>query len=106
MGDPLKRVQPGDPLKIPAETFNTFIDAAADFKARTRGFVQKATPQALRNALPVSRTGHRGLQGGRLSANRQGQRWFLPRLRQGGGAGRAPGGVLGNLSVGSGRAGR
>jgi len=28
MGDPLKRVQRGQPLRIPAETFNTFIDVA------------------------------------------------------------------------------
>lgn len=47
-------MQPGDPLKIPAETFNTFIDAAQDFKARTRGFAQKATAQApQRTIIPV-----------------------------------------------------
>ena len=34
MGDTFKKVQSGDPLRIPAETFNTFIDAARDFKAR------------------------------------------------------------------------
>ena len=32
--DALKKVQSGDPLVIPAQTFNTFIDAARDFKAR------------------------------------------------------------------------
>jgi len=55
MGDPLKKVQPGDPIDgIPAETFNTFIDAALDFKARTRGLGQKATPQApQRTIIPV-----------------------------------------------------
>ncbi|MBE3070500.1 MAG: hypothetical protein IMZ66_09730, partial [Planctomycetes bacterium] len=31
MGDPLKKVQPGQPLRIPAQTFNTFIDAARDY---------------------------------------------------------------------------
>ena len=34
MGDAFKKVQSGDALRIPAETFNTFIDAARDFKAR------------------------------------------------------------------------
>ena len=34
MGETFKKVQAGDPLRIPAETFNTFIDAARDFKAR------------------------------------------------------------------------
>jgi len=30
----LRKVRPGDPLKIPAGTFNTFIDAARDYQAR------------------------------------------------------------------------
>lgn len=30
----LKKVMPGDPLKIPANTFNSFIDAAADYQKR------------------------------------------------------------------------
>jgi hypothetical protein len=37
MGDTLKRVKPGDPLAIPAATFNTFVDAAQDFLRRQRG---------------------------------------------------------------------
>ena len=51
MGDAFKKVQSGDALRIPAETFNTFIDAARDFKARrqsssrTPGFdVQQTIP--------------------------------------------------------------
>jgi hypothetical protein len=36
MGDPLQKVQRGDRLRIPAETFNTFIDAARDFRQRTQ----------------------------------------------------------------------
>jgi hypothetical protein len=40
----LKKVQPGDALKIPASTFNTFIDAARDFQQRTRHLGQQATP--------------------------------------------------------------
>lgn len=34
MGDNFKKVQTGQPLKIPAETFNAFLDAARDFRAR------------------------------------------------------------------------
>jgi len=37
MGDPLKKVQPGQPLRIPAQTFNTFIDAARDYLERRQG---------------------------------------------------------------------
>jgi len=34
MADPLRKVSVGDPLAIPASTFNSFIDAARDFRAR------------------------------------------------------------------------
>ena len=34
MGDPLRKVQPGQPVRIPARTFNTFIDAAQDYLQR------------------------------------------------------------------------
>ena len=34
MGDVLKKVKAGDRLKIPAATFNAFIDATRDFQAR------------------------------------------------------------------------
>ena len=34
MGDPLRKVRSGEKLAIPAETFNTFIDAARDLKER------------------------------------------------------------------------
>ncbi|GIX04631.1 MAG: hypothetical protein KatS3mg114_0500 [Planctomycetaceae bacterium] len=36
MGDSLRKVRRGDPLRIPAETFNTFIDAARDYQNRTQ----------------------------------------------------------------------
>ena len=36
MGDSLRKVRRGDPLEIPAETFNTFIDAARDYQNRTQ----------------------------------------------------------------------
>ncbi len=32
----LRKVQSGDPLTIPAATFNTFVDAAQDFLRRQR----------------------------------------------------------------------
>ena len=41
MGDALKKVQPGDPLRIPAATFNTLIDVARDHLANR----QNATRQ-------------------------------------------------------------
>ena len=41
MGDSLKKVQPGDKLRIPASTFNTFIDVARDHLANR----QNATRQ-------------------------------------------------------------
>ena len=44
MGDPFKKVQRGDKLRIPAETFNTFIDAAKDFRQRTQNRGQKPLP--------------------------------------------------------------
>ena len=37
MGDAFKKVQSGDSLRIPAATFNAFIDAAQDFHTRTIG---------------------------------------------------------------------
>jgi hypothetical protein len=40
----LKKVKSGDPLAIPASTFNTFVDAANDYLARQREQSQKATP--------------------------------------------------------------
>jgi hypothetical protein len=36
MGGFLQKVKRGDPLVIPAPTFNTFIDAARDFQDRQR----------------------------------------------------------------------
>ncbi|MGD9857773.1 MAG: hypothetical protein AB7U20_22750 [Planctomycetaceae bacterium] len=47
MGDSLRKVRRGDPLQIPAETFNTFIDAARDFQNRTQNR-QSTNSQELR----------------------------------------------------------
>ena len=48
-GDPLKKVQAGDKLEIPAQTFNTMIDAAQDFLRRQRSISQEV-PQSFRQA--------------------------------------------------------
>lgn len=40
MGDDLRKVKPGDPIDIPADTFNTFIDVARDFKSRRHDAAQ------------------------------------------------------------------
>jgi len=39
--DPLKKVQPGDDFQPQAQTWNTFIDAAQDWKSRTRNIRRK-----------------------------------------------------------------
>ena len=40
----LRKVKPGDPLVIPAATFNTFVDAAQDFLARQHRQAQVGMP--------------------------------------------------------------
>ena len=44
MGDNFKKVQTGQPLKIPAETFNAFLDAARDFRARQQSRETQSQP--------------------------------------------------------------
>lgn len=44
MGDPFKKVRRGEPLQVPAETFNSFIDATRDFKARQRSVAREFQP--------------------------------------------------------------
>ena len=44
MGDALRKVKPGDPLAIPAEAFNAFIDAARDVQSRRLAQRQGAQP--------------------------------------------------------------
>ena len=44
MGDPLKKVQAGQTLAIPAVAFNAMIDAALDYRRRTTHIGQKAEP--------------------------------------------------------------
>jgi len=43
-GDSMMKVQSGNPLVIPAQAYNAFIDAAKDFQQRTRHLGQTATP--------------------------------------------------------------
>jgi hypothetical protein len=40
----LRKVQPGDPLAIPADTFNAFVDAAADLAARRHNQARTTGP--------------------------------------------------------------
>ena len=40
----LRKVSPGDKLKIPAETFNTFIDVARDFRGRQQNRIPSWKP--------------------------------------------------------------
>ena len=44
MGDNLKKVRTGDALKIPAQTFNAFIDAALDLRGRQQGTQRAILP--------------------------------------------------------------
>ncbi|RMF94393.1 MAG: hypothetical protein D6741_12680, partial [Planctomycetota bacterium] len=44
-GDPLKKVRPGQRLQIPAEAFNTFIDAALDYRKRRHQQARKKHTQ-------------------------------------------------------------
>ena len=44
-GDAMKKVQPGDRLKIPAETFNTFIDTARAFRADQQNLGVQPRPE-------------------------------------------------------------
>jgi len=54
MGDAMKKVKPGDPLTIPAATFNTFVDSARDYLQRRHGQGQQATPSGRHNCtIPI-----------------------------------------------------
>ena len=44
-GDTMKKVQAGDKLKIPAETFNTFIDTARGFRAAQQNVRRQLQPE-------------------------------------------------------------
>jgi hypothetical protein len=57
MGDPFKKVQRGDPLRIPAETFNTFIDAAKDFRNRTQNLARRGQSDVLQSGIILVKNG-------------------------------------------------
>jgi len=50
-GDSHKHVHPGDPLKIPAATFNSMIDAAAAHRARAHDVRQLPQPSVPHNTV-------------------------------------------------------
>lgn len=47
----MQKVTSGQPLRIPASTFNTILDAAADFKGRSYNRSAQATPFDTKNGL-------------------------------------------------------
>ncbi|MDL5055722.1 hypothetical protein QQ056_19520 [Oscillatoria laete-virens NRMC-F 0139] len=47
----MRKVSPGQPLRIPATTFNTLVDAAEDFKSRSHNRSSQATPTDTKNGL-------------------------------------------------------
>jgi len=48
---PLHKVRRGDPLEIPAGTFNTFIDVARDFRQRQLSQLRHAEPDVRRSGI-------------------------------------------------------
>jgi len=60
MGDHLKKVKSGDPLRLPAATFNTFIDASRDCLARQQNVGggprpgRRASRRSLRRPCPCN----------------------------------------------------
>lgn len=44
MADALRKVKPGDPLVIPAETFNAFVETAQDLRSRQQNQMRDAQP--------------------------------------------------------------
>jgi len=54
-GDPYKHVQKGDPLEIPAQTFNTLMDVARQYRGRVdRQGGERVLPAVLPNAITVT----------------------------------------------------
>ena len=50
-GDPLKKVRPGDPLKIPAAGYNAMVDAARAEQQRRHGIDRSAKPGFVEPAM-------------------------------------------------------
>jgi len=55
MAGELHKVRRGDPLKIAASTFNTFIDAARDFTARQHNRISGSQPQQRQTGIILVR---------------------------------------------------
>lgn len=55
MGDHLKKVQSGDPMVIPAQTFNAFVDAAFDFQRRQRSVKREGQATFQQNGVILVR---------------------------------------------------
>jgi hypothetical protein len=66
MGDPLKKVQPGQRLHIPAEAYNAFVDAALREKSRRHDSDQQSIASQLQPGLITVRN-QTGLQQNRFS---------------------------------------
>ncbi len=57
MGDNFKKVQTGQPLKIPAETFNAFLDAARDFRSRQQSRESQSEPSFRQSGIVKVKNG-------------------------------------------------
>ncbi len=55
MGEALKKVAPGQPLVIPASTWNTFVDAARDYQQRQQSQNAERSGEALPNGVVLIR---------------------------------------------------
>lgn len=55
MADVLKKVKPGDPLRIPAATFNTFVDTAQDYLSRRSNLSQNPRQSARHSGIILVR---------------------------------------------------
>jgi len=55
MADALRKVKSGDPLVIPAATFNTFVDAARNYLQRRQSQGGRATPSARDSGIVLAK---------------------------------------------------
>ena len=55
MGDTFTKVKPGDPLAIPAATFNTMIGAARDYQQRLQDREQTSFPAFRQSGIVLVR---------------------------------------------------
>jgi len=57
MSDALRKVRSGQKLSIPAAAYNTFIDAAVDYRRRTAGIGQQAEPSVRQSGIVLVHNG-------------------------------------------------